>query len=81
MKHEFHPEALFELEAAADYYANCQKGLEIRFIDAVYSAINRACSAPERWQLSMAIFGACLFMFSPMLSFIRARMILFTSSL
>jgi hypothetical protein len=48
MKHEFHPEALFELEAAADYYSDCQKGLEVRFIDAVYSAINRACSSPER---------------------------------
>lgn len=51
MKHEFHPEALFELEAAADYYADCKKGLEVRFIDAVYSAINRACGAPERWRL------------------------------
>lgn len=46
----FHPEALFELEAAADFYADRQKGLEIRFIDAVYSAIHRACDAPERWR-------------------------------
>lgn len=51
MKLEFHPEALFELEAAADYYADCQKGLEVRFIDAVNSAINRAFDAPERWRL------------------------------
>lgn len=46
----FHPEALFELEAAADFYADRQKGLEIRFIDAVYSAIQRACDAPVRWR-------------------------------
>jgi plasmid stabilization system protein ParE len=51
MKFVFHPEALFELEAAADFYADRQKGLEVRFIDSVYSAIHRACDAPERWRL------------------------------
>ena len=50
MKFVFHPEALFELEAPADFFADRQKGLEIRFIDAVYSAIHRACDAPERWR-------------------------------
>jgi hypothetical protein len=35
MKFVFHPEALFELEAAADFYADRQKGLEVRFIDSV----------------------------------------------
>jgi hypothetical protein len=42
MKYEFHREALFEFEAAADFYAECQEGLEIRFIDAVHSAIGHA---------------------------------------
>lgn len=51
MKYEFHPEAVLEFEAAADFYAERQKGLEIRFIDAVHSAIHRACEAPERWRL------------------------------
>ena len=51
MKYEFHPEALFEFEAAADFYAERQKGLQIRFIDAVHSAIHRACESPERWRL------------------------------
>ncbi len=51
MKYQFHPEALFEFEAAADFYAERQKGLEFRFIDAVHSAILRACEAPERWRL------------------------------
>jgi plasmid stabilization system protein ParE len=51
MKYQFHPEALLEFEAAADFYAERQKGLEFRFIDAVHSAIHRACEAPERWRL------------------------------
>ena len=45
MRVVFHPEALFELEAAADFYAGRHKGLEVRFIDAVDSAIRRACMA------------------------------------
>ena len=48
MNYEFHPEALFELEKAADFYAERQRGLEVRFLDAVYSAIHRACEAPGR---------------------------------
>jgi plasmid stabilization system protein ParE len=48
MRYQFHPEALAEYDAAAAYYAACQPGLEIRFIDAVQAAIRRACEAPER---------------------------------
>lgn len=51
MKYEFHPEALVEFEAATDYYAECQNGLEIRFIDAVTAAVSHACEAPERWRI------------------------------
>jgi hypothetical protein len=29
MNYEFHPEALFELEKAADFYAERQRGLEV----------------------------------------------------
>lgn len=35
MKYEFHPEALTELEDAADFYAKRQHGLELKFIDSV----------------------------------------------
>jgi hypothetical protein len=38
MRFEFHPEALEEYEEAARYYARCQAGLELRFIDCVESA-------------------------------------------
>ncbi len=34
MRFEFHPEALAEYEDAARYYAECQNGLELRFIAA-----------------------------------------------
>jgi plasmid stabilization system protein ParE len=51
MRFEFHPEALGELEAAADFYAERNKGLEIRFIDAVSSAIRRAGDSPSRWRV------------------------------
>lgn len=50
MKFDFHPEALSEFEAAADYYAECQIGLETRFIDAVQRAIGHACDDPHRWR-------------------------------
>jgi plasmid stabilization system protein ParE len=48
MRFEFHPEALDEYEDAARYYAHCQEGLEVRFIDCVESTLQRICEAPER---------------------------------
>jgi plasmid stabilization system protein ParE len=51
MRYAFHPEALAEFEAAADFYSERQAGLEIRFIDAVQSAIRRICGSPERWSI------------------------------
>ncbi|MEI9896346.1 MAG: type II toxin-antitoxin system RelE/ParE family toxin [Chthoniobacter sp.] len=49
MRHEFHPEALEEFEEAAHYYADCQEGLEWRFVAAVENAIGRITETPERW--------------------------------
>jgi toxin ParE1/3/4 len=51
MRHEFHPQALEEFEAAAHYYADCQEGLELRFVAAVESAIRHITEAPERWRI------------------------------
>lgn len=45
--HEFHPEALSEFEAAAQYYAERQPGLELRFIANVEATIQRICKAPK----------------------------------
>ena len=64
MKYEFHPEAFFEFEAAADFYAERQKGLEFRFLDAVQSA---KYIAPVKHRkdggFSMEIFGEFLSMY------------------
>lgn len=51
MKYQFHPEALIEFEAAADFYREREKGLELRFLESVYSTILNACEAPERWRI------------------------------
>jgi len=51
MRYAFHPEALAEFEASADFYSERQPGLELRFIDAVQSAIRRICDSPERWRI------------------------------
>ena len=48
MRLEFHPEALAEYQEAARYYANCQEGLELRFMDCVESAIRKVVATPER---------------------------------
>ena len=48
MRYEFHPDALDEYEAAARYYADCQEGLELRFIDCVESTLIQISEAPDR---------------------------------
>ena len=50
MRYEFHPEALDEYEDSARFYAGCQSGLELRFIDCVESAFRRVSEAPTRWR-------------------------------
>jgi hypothetical protein len=47
MKFQFHPEALAEYEAAANYYAERQRGLELRFIESVERAIQQVIEAPD----------------------------------
>ena len=51
MRHEFHPEALQEFEDAAHYYADCQEGLDLRFVAAIDAAIRQIVAAPERWRI------------------------------
>jgi len=50
MNHVFHPEALEEFEEATAFYAQRQKGLEARFIDAIATAIKHASDSPQRWR-------------------------------
>lgn len=60
MRLEFHPEALAEYEEAAHYYAGCQQGLELRFIDAVELAISKILEAPKRWRILEEDIRRCL---------------------
>ncbi|GDX11471.1 hypothetical protein LBMAG57_32430 [Verrucomicrobiota bacterium] len=50
MRYEFHPEALDEYEDAARFYADCQEGLEFRFIACVESAFRQVSESPDRWR-------------------------------
>ena len=60
MRYEFHPEALAEFEEAARFYAECQDGLEARFIASVESAIRRILQAPNRWRVFEDDLRRCL---------------------
>lgn len=51
MTWDFHPEALSEYEEAARYYAECEEGLELRFILAIESALREIVRSPERWRV------------------------------
>lgn len=60
MRYEFHPDALAEYEKAAQYYASCQKGLELRFMTAVEHAVQQILEAPERWLILEEDIRRCL---------------------
>lgn len=47
MRVEFHPEALAEFRAAAEYYEQQQTGLGGRFVNAVEMAVAHIAAAPE----------------------------------
>jgi plasmid stabilization system protein ParE len=48
MRVEFHPEAIAEFRAAAEYYETQHDGLGSRFIDTVEAAVARVVEAPSR---------------------------------
>ena len=60
MRYEFHPEALDEYEGAARYYADCQDGLELRFIECVESTFRQVSEAPTRWRIFEQDVRRCL---------------------
>jgi plasmid stabilization system protein ParE len=51
MRHEFHPEALEEYDAAAHFYARQQPGLDLRFILSVEKAIDVFLEDRARWSI------------------------------
>ena len=60
MRYEFHPDALAEYEEAAQYYASCQKSLELRFMAAVEHTVQQILEAPERWRILEEDIRRCL---------------------
>jgi plasmid stabilization system protein ParE len=60
MRVEFHPEALAEFRAAAEYYEQHQTGLGERFANAVEMAVDHIAAAPESWRIIEDDIRRCL---------------------
>ena len=60
MRYEFHPDAFDEYVVAARYYADCQVGLELRFIACVEAALRQISEAPTRWRFFEEDVRRCL---------------------
>ena len=60
MPYTFHPDALSELEATAQYYAKRQPGLEMRFILNIETTIQRICDSPHSWKIIASDVRRCL---------------------
>lgn len=73
MRYEFHPEALDEYEEAARFYAGCQEGLELRFIECVEAAFRQIAGDPTRWGIFKADLRRCLVHVFPYACFTRLK--------
>ena len=60
MRVEFHPEALAEFRAAAEYYEQRQTGLGERFANAVEMAVAHIAAAPESLRIIEDDVRRCL---------------------
>jgi plasmid stabilization system protein ParE len=60
MRVEFHPEALAEFRAAAEYYETQQTGLGERFANAVEAAVAHIVAAPKSWRIIEDDIRRCL---------------------
>lgn len=60
MRVEFHPEALTELRAAAEYYEQQQTALGERFINAVEMAVAHVADAPTSCRVIEGDIRRCL---------------------
>ncbi|MBI4984040.1 MAG: type II toxin-antitoxin system RelE/ParE family toxin [Rhodocyclales bacterium] len=60
MRVVFHPEALAEFRAAAEYYEQQQTGLGERFANAVEMAVAHVVKAPESWRVIEDDIRRCL---------------------
>jgi len=60
MRYKFHPDALAEYRETAFYYADCRRGLELRFIESVEAAIQLILDTPYAWHILEADIRSCL---------------------
>jgi plasmid stabilization system protein ParE len=60
MRVEFHPEALAEFRATAEYYEQQQTGLGERFANAVEMAVAHVVAAPGSWRVIEGDIRRCL---------------------
>lgn len=60
MNYKFHPEALEEYREAANWYAEREAELGLRFIDAVETAVHQIVEAPARWRVIDEDVRRCL---------------------
>ena len=60
MRVEFHPEAMAEFRAAAEYYEKQHSGLGSRFISSVEAAVTHIAEAPSSWRIVEDDIGRCL---------------------
>ncbi len=60
MRYEFHPEALEDYQAAADWYQERGSMLALRFVEAVEDAIWKVAEKPERWRIIKEDVHRCL---------------------
>lgn len=60
MRSEFHPEALAEFRAAAEYYEQQQTGLGGCFANAIEMAVAHIEDTPESWRIIEDDIRRCL---------------------
>lgn len=60
MRVEFHPEAIEEFRAAAEFYETQHDGLGNRFINAVEATVARVVEAPSSWRIVEDDIRRCL---------------------
>ena len=60
MRVVFHPDALAEFRASAEYYEQQQPGLGDRFANAVEVAVAHIAAAPESWRIIEDDIRRCL---------------------
>ncbi len=60
MKYTFHPAALEEYRQAANWYAEREQTVAIKFITSIEDAIERVSEAPTRWRIIDEDVRRCL---------------------